>query len=558
MKTAFLAACFLTATALNAQNYEWANSFRGGPTASSLDASGNIYTIGVFSGTVDFDPGAGSADLTAAGGSDVFVQKMDANGNFLWAKAFGGASDDFGASVAVDASGNVYSTGFFLGTADFDPGTGTADLTSAGIDDVFVQKMDASGAFVWAKAFGGADLDRGSSIAVDASGNVYTTGTFQGTADFDPGSAIVAFTSAGFGDIFVQKLDASGNLLWAKAFGGAASDGGNAIWADASGDVYTTGVFQGTADFDPGSGTANLTFEGFFDAFVQKMDASGNFLWAKAFGGPGGDEGLSIKTDAAGNVYTLGNFGDTADFDPGVGTTNLASEGIFDYYVQKLDASGNFLWATSCGGSDFDYGLSIALDASGNVYATGLFQGTVDFDPGAGVASLTAAGQADVFIQKLDAAGNLQWVSAIGGPDTDEGESIAVDASGNVYAIGRFSGTVDFDPNAGTAELTSAVGSTDVFVLKLSQDGISGMDEVVEGFHLTASPNPSQGLVQLSFDRVLRDVEITITDVQGKVVFSKQPNAVSNEQIRIDGPSGIYFLRAKSATHQRMVKLIVE
>ncbi|MCH2046242.1 MAG: SBBP repeat-containing protein, partial [Saprospiraceae bacterium] len=170
---------------------------------------------------------------------------------------------------------------------------------------------------------------------------------------------------------------------------------------------YTTGAFAETMasdpiDFDPGAGTTNLSPVGSSDIFIQKLDASGNFLWAKSFGGSSSDQGNSIAVDAAGNVYTTGSFEDTVDFDPGAGTTNLSAIGGSDIFIQKLDASGNFLWAKSFGGSSSDWGSSIAVDASENVYTTGSFQDTVDFDPGAGTINLISQGSLDIFVHKIN------------------------------------------------------------------------------------------------------------------------------------------------------------
>jgi PDZ domain-containing secreted protein len=463
----------LLALGTNAQNLEWARSFGGTSSEEgnsiTVDASGNVYTTGRFQGTVDFDPGAGTNNLTSNGNWDVFIQKLDPSGNFLWAKSFGGTSYDHGYSITVDASGNVYTTGLFQGTVDFDPEAGTNNLTSNGNWDVFIQKLNPSGNFLWAKSFGGPASDWCYSITVDASGNVYTTGPFQGTVDFDPGAGTNNLTAQGSRDAFIQKLDPSGNFLWAKSFGGHSSDQGASITVDASGNVYTTGLFSGTVDFDPGAGTNNLSSQGNLDAFIQKLDPSGNFIWAKSFGGTSLDQGLSITVDASGNVYTTGRFDGTVDFDPGAGTNNLSSQGGYDdAFIQKLDPSGNFIWAKSFGGTSNDRGLSITVDASGNVYTTGFFRDTVDFDPGAGTNNLSSQGTDDVFIQKLDPSGNFLWAKSFGGTSLDWGHSITVDASGNVYTTGYFYGTVDFDPGAGTNNLTSQ-GSVDIFIQKMSQ-----------------------------------------------------------------------------------------
>ena len=259
------------------------------------------------------------------------------NLNLAWAKSMGGASTDEGVSIAVDASGNVYTTGYFNGTVDFDPNAGTFNLTSAGGVDIFVSKLDATGNLVWAKNMGGVSTEIGYSIAVDASGNVYTTGYFVGTADFNPNAGTFNLTSAGSQDIFVSKLDATVNLVWAKSMGGGANDDvGISIAVDASGNVYTTGFFNGTVDFDPNAGTFNLTSAGSQDIFVFKLDATGNLVWAKNMGGASNDIGQSIAVDASGNVYTTGYFAGTADFDPNAGTFNFTSAGGQDIFVSKL------------------------------------------------------------------------------------------------------------------------------------------------------------------------------------------------------------------------------
>ena len=472
-KYILILATFLICNHVWAQpTFTWAKKMGGSQQEESrsiaLDASGNVFTTGFFQGTADFDPGAGVFNLTSAGNRDIYISKLDAAGNFVWAKKMGGISPDHGNSIALDASGNVFTTGSFEGTADFDPGAGTFNLTSAGIYDIFISKLDAAGNFVWAKKMGGISNDEGFSIALDASGNVFTTGYFQGTVDFDPGAGTFNLTSVGSADIFISKLNAAGNFVWAKKMGGIGGEEGYSIDLDGSGNVYTTGYFQGTVDFDPGAGTFNLTSAGSGDIFISKLDAAGNFVWAKKMGGTSGDYGNSIALDASGNVFTTGIFQGTVDFDPGAGTFNLTSAGNYDIFISKLDAAGNFVWAKKMGGTSVDYGYSIALDASGNVFTTGGFIGTVDFDPGVGTFILASAGSADIFISKLDAAGNFVWAKQMGGIFPDESISIALNASGNVYTTGWFSGTVDFDPGVGTFNLTTA-GSYDIFVHKMAE-----------------------------------------------------------------------------------------
>lgn len=308
-----------------------------------------------------------------------------------------GTAGGSGHSLAVDPSGNVYTTGEFMGTTDFNPGIGAFSLTSSSSNwpDIFISKLDSSGNFVWAKAIGGVNDDKGYSIAIDPAGNgdVYITGRFMGTVDFDPGTGVFNLT----GTNFISKLDSSGNFIWAKV------SGGYYIALDSFGNVYTTGFFSGTVDFDPGAGTFNLTSAGQADIFISKLDGSGNFVWAKAMGGSINDVGASLAVDASGNVYAIGYFSGTGDFDPGPGTLNLTTAGLYDIFISKIDNSGNFVWVKAVGGTSYDYGLSIAISTSGNIHVTGYFQsGSLSFGAYALIFAGGAAYTYDTFIAKMD------------------------------------------------------------------------------------------------------------------------------------------------------------
>ena len=545
--TCLLIGIWIGAGSVYAQNFEWAKSFGGSLSdygvSITVDASGNVYTTGCFEGIADFDPGTGTVNLSSAGGRDFYVQKMDSSGNFLWARSFGGPDIDCGLSIKVDASGNVYTTGYFKGYVDFDPGAGTTNIVSAGSWDVFIHKMDSSGNFVWVKTIGNVGSDLGTSINVDSFGNIYTSGTFVGTVDFDPGTGIANLSSTTWkSDVFVQKMDASGNFLWAKSFGGNNSDNSASSCIDKLGNVYTSGVFQDTVDFDPGTGTANLSSVGGNDVFVQKMDASGNFLWAKTFGGLDNAECLSISIDAYGNVYTTGEFAGTVDFDPGTGTANLSSAGYWDIFIQKMDTAGNFFWAKSFGDTNVDGGASINTDAFGYVYTTGYFVGTVDFDPGPGTAYLNSIGGTDIFVQKMDPFGNFLWAKAFLGNAGNEGFSINVDAFGNVYTTGYFFSTTDFDPAAGTAHHISPSGKSDVFVQKMSQclttlgvDTQSACDAYtwINGITYTSSNHTATDTLTnvagcdsiVTLNLTINTVSDTTTTTSGVLITANNPSA---------------------------------
>lgn len=388
-----------------------------------------------------------------------------------WAKNLGGSNQETGGGIAVDDTGNVYTTGYFRGTTDFDPGPGTYNLTAEGTGlGAFISKLDANGNFVWAIEIDGTEWERGFGIALDNAGNVYSTGYFDGTVDFNPGPGTFNLSSSNSG-AYILKLDTDGNFIWAKSTSGPESEYGRAIAVDNTQNVYITGEFSGTVDFDPGPGVATITETGSNgDVFILKLDVAGDFVWAKSHGNTGAAKdnvARSIKVDATGSVYTLGNFYSTVDFDPGASVFNLTSAGVSDSFISKLDNNGNFIWAKQLGSTGNDKGQSLALDGSGNVYATGRFYVTADFDPGPGTFNLTAQ-DADAFIVKLTTAGDFVWAKNVGGTSLDENYTISVGTDGSVYTAGRFYNTVDFDPGVGTYSIEVGNGEC---ILKLDTDG---------------------------------------------------------------------------------------
>ncbi len=509
-----------------AQGLQWAKSGGGADydqgRAVAVDASGNVYTTGYFFGKVDFDPGIASGDtffLTTQNpnGSNAFILKLNASGSLIWAKNLGGIDFTDGYALSVDGSGSIYTTGYFSGRVDFDPDTAATDtffITSAGpAENVFVSKLNSSGSFVWAKSFGGNDYADGYSITTDGSGNVYTTGYFAGTVDFNPDTAAAAtynLTSRGNGDAFISKLNSSGGFVWAKNIGSTGDDVGRSIAVDNSGNVYTTGSYFGTVDFNPDTAAGavyNRTSTGNGDnIFILKLSSSGNFVWVKAMGGSDYADPLSIALDASANVYTTGYFTGTVDFNPdttGGATFNITSTGLEDLFVSKLNSSGNFIFAKTMGGTSYLHGNSIAVDASANIYTTGFLIGTADFNPGTAPTdtfNLTAAANQSVFISKLNSGGNFVWASSLGGTDEGTGAAIAADNSGNAYYAGYFVGTIDFDPDTSATGIfnITPVGSADFFVSKvcsppLPAGPISGSVSVCSGQSSTYSISPVSG-----------------------------------------------------------------
>jgi hypothetical protein len=472
-KIILLASCLLSLTTIHAQTFSWAKSLGSGSNEEgrgvAVDANGNVYTAGYLTGSGDFDPGPGVTTLTSAGSTDVYISKLDALGNFVWAIRMGGTGPQSAASIALDNAGNIYLAGQFNNTIDLDPGAGFAGFTSLGAQDIFIAKYDPSGNYVWSQRFGSIYHEAVSDIAIDGSGNIITCGIFTGTTDFDPGAGTVNLTAITTSDAFISKLDVNGNYVWAKQIGLNGSNSPSSLTADAAGNIYITGYYESATDFDPGAATYTITSAGMQDIFFVKLDASGIFSWAGSMGGTVADYGRSIALDATGSILITGEFQGTADLDPTVGVYNLTATAVKDIFVAKFNPA-SFTWAVRIGDTNNEIGYGITTDASNNIYVTGDFIGTVDFDPGAGSVLIASNGnQRDCFILKLDASGNYMWAGGFGSAFLgDDAFSIYVDASTNIYTTGYYQDVVDFDPGAGTTTLTSG-GQLDAFILKIQQ-----------------------------------------------------------------------------------------
>lgn len=365
--------------------------------------------------------------------------------NWQWVNGAGGDFWDEGSCLARDSQGNLYVAGFFHDSATF----GSTMLTGTGGRNLFVAKLDPAGNWLWVRRCGGDNI---SGIAVDGEAMVYLTGYFWGTADFGP--YILAGAGSGlFDDIFVAKLDADGNWLWAERAGGVNTDRGMGIALDSSGKVYVTGFFG----YDAVIGGTGLNCAGSWDIFVAKLDPDGNWLWAVGAGGLGYDLGDDLVLDSEGNIYLAGSFQMTAAF----GAQNLDCAGERDVLIAKLDPQGNWLWARRAGGWHYDHGSAVAL-AGGGLYCAGYFRENGDW----GTEVLTSAGSYDLFACKLNTAGDWLWARREGGVESDQAFGLDLDAQGNLWLAGRFQSSVDIGQN-----LLIASGDYDALIACIDPSG---------------------------------------------------------------------------------------
>ncbi len=372
---------------------QWARRIGGGNSDQGLaiasDASGNVCAIGFYKGPVTVFAGDGTAAFSLAmpvNNNDVFIVKYATDGTPAWVRRIGGTSVDEGAGISIDASGNVYATGYYTGTSSMfgtDASGIAVQMANATNGDAFVVKYLSDGTPQWSRRIGGGNLDQGTGISSDASG-VYITGFCAGSMGvYDlNGNATLSFTNTGgSNDAFIVKYDTEGVPLWLRRIGGANGDQGMAIATDASGNVYVTGFYTGTASVfaADASGTAfSLANSGSQDAFIVKYATDGTLQWTRRIGGAGADQGTGISSDASGNVYVTGYSTGLATVFAADGSTtafSIGTSGNTDAFIVKYASNGTPVWVRRIGGTGNDQGLAIASDASGNVFATGYYGG---------------------------------------------------------------------------------------------------------------------------------------------------------------------------------------
>lgn len=425
-----------------------------------------------FNSTTDVDPGPGVINFTGAGGGDVAIIKVDASGNTIWAKQVGGPGYERGSGITTDNSGNVYISGFFGNTADFDPGPGVVSLTSTGSYNGYILKLDMNGNFVWVQQIRNTNIIDIRDIRITLSGILVVTGQFDGTIDLDPGAGTFNATAVN-SDVFVSAYTASsGALVWADVFPGSGSDVALALAIDPiSNQILYTGNFTGTCDWDPGAGVFNLTGGLTATAIVKLSLATGSLVWAKMFTGTGYAGALDIGVDYNSVIWVTGTVVGSIDFDPGPSVYTLSSPGlgIPNSYFASLNSSGNFIRALQMTGAADNFCNALAIDPTNNwVYLCGGFKGTADFDPGPGTYNVNSVGNQGWYIMALDDNGNFQWGGGQGGDYYSQAYDVSVDVNRIIYVGGHFYTTVDFDPDPSNSSLLTATGLPDVFFLALN------------------------------------------------------------------------------------------
>jgi len=549
-KTLLIAAGIFYAGTCAAQiptDYKWAKKAGGTGTeegkAIAADGKGNVLVGGYYKNTATFGT---LPTITAVTGHDAFVAKYDSTGTALWVNSIGGTDTDEMNGVSYDSLGNVYAVGVY-GTAIT---AGTTTFTSAGSIDFFIAKYSPSGTLTWIKSIGSTNSEYAFAIRTDMNGNSYVAGKFN-TSTIIGG---VPLTAVGQDDIFIAKFDSAGTVVWAKNAGSTSSDYAKGIALDATGNIYITGNFSGTATF---YGTPNvaLTTGGQWDVFIAKYDAMGNVLWAKKGGGTNHDHGLGIDTDPNGNSVITGYFQSTSAVFNGVTLTNV---GNWEMFVARFNSAGTQSWAKKFGGAQYDYAYGVTVDKNKQILITGGFGATVAF--GTFTLTSTNATTEDLFITKLDTAGTVLWAMKAGAPANEYtwGNAITSDQFGGVYATGSYEGTAAF----GTTTLNSSGGDEvygeDIFVCKIDQAAVvtslatsQSSENVVLVF-----PTITSGAINIRSGEAMRFV--TVFNANGQEVFSSGSLDTRSFAVELGNKAeGVYFIHVSSENGTLVKKIVL-
>ena len=495
----FLGVILLSTNIIAQPGLDWLHNIGGSiddrANEIAIDTQGNVYVVGAFEGSVDFDhSGSSTFNLMSRGAKDAYLIKYSAVGNFIWARAFGGSGYDEARAVKIDASGDIFvggvvnTTGSSASSNDnqsyFYTNTGiTTFVTCLGQSDAVIAKYSSTGTLLEQKLYGGIKSDFIEDLELDQQGNLYVTGNFYETVDLDPSASTTTYTSInGLGspssDIYFSKFDNSLNFLFGKRIGGNAFDNGLAISSDTNGDFYISGTFSGLADFDPSvSGFVSLQSAVFSDAFIAKYDSLGNFIYVNHVAGANTQYASDIKVGTNGayyvSFYSQGNI--YFNFNTTTPDT-VISAGSLDAYIAKYNSSGTLLWKNSIVGNGSEICEAINVDNQDNVYVTGSF-----YSPNLVFESANSINQIlhpvsitqyvnNIFLAKYDNVGNVLWAKAFGdATQFSEAHAIAVVPSTNeIIMAGYSSGTnIDFDPTSQTNSFVTA-GTIDGFIVKFS------------------------------------------------------------------------------------------
>lgn len=531
-------------TLTHTHDWSWGRGDDGYDSGEDIAVSDDDYnyTTGVFSGTVDFHPYSTTVgSVSSNGAQDVYICKRDANGQFEWVRSFGGTSNDDVVAIDVDSESNVYVTGRFYGTVDFDPSsTSSFTMTQTGsiYADVYVCKLDENGNFVWAKQLNGNNFLLSNDLFVDDRSDVHIVGAFKGQVDVNPnpspfGVWNLTTVNTSTKDGFSVTLDENG--IYKKSYhlkGTASSDVSiNAIYVDHGFNQLMTGDFTGTCDFDRSAAVQNQTSTSSTnDIFIMRVDPFNGYEWAEQYECTGYASAKGIELGTNNYIYTTGIFKGSIDLGTNNTDLHVKSTTRTSSYISKLTYNGLSSFGKTISGTGGAFAMGnvytegISVTDAGQVFVAGYFDKTIDFNPGASTHTVTANGTRDAFILGLDVNLNYWTNNFIESHYTNgyaRNNAIDLSEGGDIYTTGRFTRMVDCNPS-GYAYYLISLGGYDMFTHKLekyvpvnpfSKSAIS----TVSSDRISVYPNPTTDFINIELDE---EADVMIYSMTGNLVFS--------------------------------------
>ncbi len=457
-------------SSVNAQQLSWVSAI-GGVNSDickniGYDDDGNVYISGYLNESVT----VGDVTLTSNGGPDIYVAKYSSEGVLEWAFNVGGESGDEPSDMYVDGDGNIYITGHFGSTVDFDPSVNTKSVTSSGGDDVFLARYSTEGKLKWVKTFGSSapeSKDRANALAYHKFGYIFLTGIYDSEININTEAGNQHVDHHGDWDVFYAKYDTRGRNHFIRGFGGPGRDAGRGITVSQNFRIYISGYFAESMDMDPRSNKVfELTSSGGEDIFVAKYKIGGELQWAQGFGSTGNDRALDIGLHNNNHIAITGFYQYDVDFAPNESDLGELSGTKFEnIYLAQFNQNGTLNWVNGFGGNLRDVGRAVEIDQSGNIYTTGYFTNEVNLDPLGILPPLTIGGNWDAYFAKFDKNGRLQWSFSVAGPFLDYGFDIKKNSLGEVFIAGRF--TTETTVNLGIGPNLTSAGVNDAFFGKV-------------------------------------------------------------------------------------------
>ncbi|MCR9153225.1 MAG: T9SS type A sorting domain-containing protein [Bacteroidetes bacterium] len=580
--------------------------------AIDVDANGNIYAVGEFTRSMDFDPGPGVTTLSVVGFADIFLWALKPNGDLLFAKSFGDGSLESPNDISVNDQGEIAMTGFFWGNGDMDPTTGYAPVFNNGLSDIFVLRLSSSGSILWVRYFGASKEDQGLNVEMANNGEIFLQGFYKDSVDFDPDTnATETFyldeTVSGGG--FYLHLSPQGTFQ--SAFSNTLVPQHMKLLNNT--ELLFSGFFSGSQDFDPDStGSFNLNAVGAQNPmFAWKLDTAWNFAWAKMWNSASlGKSSMHLSRDGSEGIVLSGTFTSSIDLDPGTAVNSRSSQGFEDVFVAHIDSVGDYLYGETWGSSNTDYPGFAMVNSNGELYLAGRFFGTQDFDPDPAITDNGTAISLQSYLLKMTycnevygydtitACNSYRWINNYHYNDNSNGDRYILQSPGGCDSLVFLNLTINFidssayqlndstlaarqglatyqwincntglaipgatagrfvpDTAGNYAVIVSTTNCVDTSACLSFNIPIS-VKEIPFPKMLSAYPNPSSGIVTLQSDFNFHDTQILITDLQGKVLYKDLIKSGFEYQFELPEEKGIYLVHLLQEDHRQSLRLI--